>query len=93
VLAHEATEIGWSEVLYLLILINIFVGLFNMVPLLPMDGGHVVIALYEKVRSLWARQPYHADVNKMAPVVYVVFAVLLFYAVTAMFMDLRQVLS
>jgi membrane-associated protease RseP (regulator of RpoE activity) len=93
VLAHEATQIGWSEVLYLLILINIFVGIFNMVPLLPMDGGHVVIALYEKVRSLWARQPYHADVNKMAPVVYVVFAVLLFYAVTAMFMDLRQVLS
>jgi membrane-associated protease RseP (regulator of RpoE activity) len=93
VLAHDATRIGWSEVLYLLILINIFIGIFNMVPLLPMDGGHVVIALYEKVRSLWAKQPYHADVNKMAPAVYVVFAVLLFYAVTAMFMDLRQVLS
>jgi membrane-associated protease RseP (regulator of RpoE activity) len=92
-LANEATQVGWSEVLYLLILINIFIGIFNMVPLLPMDGGHVVIALYEKVRSTLARHPYHADVNKMAPVVYVVFAVLLFYAVTAMFMDLRQILT
>jgi len=93
VLAHEATQVGWSEVLYLLILINIFIGIFNMAPLLPMDGGHVVIALYEKVRSTWARRPYHADVNKMAPVVYAVFAVLFFYAVTALFMDLRQAFS
>ncbi|MGH9106339.1 MAG: M50 family metallopeptidase [Acidimicrobiales bacterium] len=93
VLAHEATRIGWSEVLYLLILINIFVGIFNMVPLLPMDGGHVVVALYEKVRSLWARRPYHADANKMAPVLYLVLAVLLFYAATAVFMDLRQAVS
>ncbi|HTW06311.1 MAG TPA: M50 family metallopeptidase [Acidimicrobiales bacterium] len=92
-LANEATQVGWSEVLYLLILINIFIGIFNMAPLLPMDGGHVVIALYEKVRSLLARRPYHADVNKMAPIVYAVIGVLLFYAVTAMFMDLRQVLA
>ena len=52
VLANEATKIGWSEVLYLLILINIFVGIFNLVPLPPFDGGHVAIAIYEKVRSL-----------------------------------------
>jgi len=93
VLANEASQVGLSEVLYLLILINIFVGIFNMVPLLPMDGGHVVIALYEKVRSVTARKPYHADVNKMAPVLYLVIVVLLFYAVTALFMDLRQVVS
>jgi membrane-associated protease RseP (regulator of RpoE activity) len=93
VLANEATQVGLSEVLYLLILINIFVGIFNMVPLLPMDGGHVVVALYEKLRSLFARRPYHADVNKMVPVLYAVVLVLVFYAVTAMFMDLRQALS
>ncbi len=32
-LANRATQIGTSEVLYLLILINIFVGIFNLVPL------------------------------------------------------------
>ena len=50
-LANQATKIGLSEVLYLLILINIFVGIFNMLPLLPFDGGHVAIAMYEKVRA------------------------------------------
>ena len=93
VLAHEATQVGLSEVLYLLILINIFVGVFNMVPLLPMDGGHVAVALYEKVRSVISRRPYHADVNKLAPVIYAVLALLLFYGVSALFLDLRQVLS
>ncbi len=91
VLAHEAAQIGWSEVLYLLVLINIFVGFFNLVPLLPLDGGHVAIALYEKARSLRARRPYHADVNKLAPVLYAVLAVLAFYAISSLFLDLRDV--
>jgi membrane-associated protease RseP (regulator of RpoE activity) len=93
VLANDATQIGLSEVLWLLIIINIFIGIFNMVPLLPFDGGHVAIALYEKVQSLRTRRPYHADVNKLAPVVYAVFVVLAFYAISALFLDLRDVLS
>ena len=92
-LANQATKIGLSEVLYLLILINIFVGIFNMLPLLPFDGGHVAIAIYEKVRSLRTKRPYHADVNKLAPVLYAVLAVLAFYAVSSLFLDLRDVLS
>ncbi len=92
-LANQATKIGLSEVLYLLILINIFVGIFNMLPLLPFDGGHVAIAIYEKVRSVVSKRPYHADVNKLAPVLYAVLAVLAFYAVSSLFLDLRDVLS
>ena len=30
--------------------VNLFVALFNLVPLLPLDGGHIVGALYEAVR-------------------------------------------
>ena len=93
VLANRATQIGISEVLYLLILINIFVGIFNLVPLLPLDGGHVAIALYEKARSLGRRRPYHADVNKLAPVLYAVLAVLAFYAISSLFLDLRDLLG
>lgn len=92
-LANQATQIGLSEVLYLLILINIFVGIFNLVPLLPMDGGHIAIALYEKLRSLGTKQPYHADVNKLAPVVYAVLAVLAFYFVSSLFLDLRDLVN
>ena len=35
----------------LLIAINIFIGMFNLMPLLPLDGGHVAIAVYERIRS------------------------------------------
>ena len=35
----------------LLAAINIFVGLFNLIPLLPFDGGHIAIATYEAIRS------------------------------------------
>ena len=37
--------------LLLMAAINIFVGLFNLIPLLPFDGGHVAIATYEAIRS------------------------------------------
>ena len=43
---------------FLLILagLNFFVGIFNLLPLLPLDGGHIAIAWFEKVRSwLYAR--------------------------------------
>jgi membrane-associated protease RseP (regulator of RpoE activity) len=93
VLASDATQIGWSEVLYLLIIINIFVGIFNLVPLPPLDGGHVAIALYEKVRSLRTKQPYHADITKIMPVAYAMVALILFYGVSSLFLDLRDLLT
>lgn len=92
-LANEAAQIGLSAILALLILINIFVGIFNLVPLLPMDGGHVAIAIYEKVRSLRSHRAYHADVNKMAPVLYAVIVVLVFYFISSLFLDLRDIVS
>ena len=33
-------------------MLNVFIGIFNLVPLLPLDGGHVAIATYEKIRSM-----------------------------------------
>lgn len=59
----------------LLIAINIFIGLFNLIPLLPFDGGHVVIATYEAIRSRKGRR-YHADVTKMLPLTYGVVLIL-----------------
>ena len=49
--ATDAVRSGWVDVFMLLIAINIFVGLFNLLPLLPFDGGHIAIALYENVAS------------------------------------------
>jgi membrane-associated protease RseP (regulator of RpoE activity) len=86
--AHQAVDVGLFQVLNLLILINVFVGIFNMVPLLPLDGGHVAIAVYEKIRSRFSGRRYFADVAKMMPVTYMVFLLLVFLGVTSLYLDI-----
>ena len=39
------------RVIYLLAALNVFIGVFNMFPLLPLDGGHAAIAIYERIRE------------------------------------------
>lgn len=63
--------------LVLLAALNFFVGVFNLLPLLPLDGGHIAIAWFEKARSwLYARlgrpDPGRVDYYKMMPLTYVV---------------------
>ena len=36
--------------------VNISIGILNMIPLLPLDGGHVAIATYERLRSIGGRR-------------------------------------
>ncbi|MPZ25656.1 MAG: PDZ domain-containing protein [Micromonosporaceae bacterium] len=67
--------------LVLLAALNFFVGVFNLLPLLPLDGGHIAIAWFEKARSwLYARlgrpDPGRVDYYKMMPVTYVVILVM-----------------
>jgi membrane-associated protease RseP (regulator of RpoE activity) len=90
--ANQAAQHGFSDVLYLLILINIFVGIFNLLPLLPLDGGHIAIATYERVRSRKGR-PYHADVMKLMPLTYGVVLILGFIFVSSLFMDIRSLVG
>jgi membrane-associated protease RseP (regulator of RpoE activity) len=65
--AADAVHAGIGSLLLILVSINLFVGVFNLVPMLPLDGGHVAIAVYEKIRSRRRRTPYHADVAKLLP--------------------------
>jgi membrane-associated protease RseP (regulator of RpoE activity) len=63
--------------LYLLGSINLFVGLLNLVPLLPFDGGYVAAGVYGVIRSAWAKlrrqpDPGPVDAAKLQPVAYVV---------------------
>ena len=92
VLANQAANDGLEQSLLLLIAINVFVGIFNMVPLLPLDGGHVAIAVYERIRSRKGRR-YYADAAKMMPFVYATLAVIAFIAVSALFLDVRDLVS
>ena len=65
--ANDAIHAGLGEFLYFLVLINIFFGIFNLFPMLPLDGGHVAIAVYEKIRTGRGKVMYHADVAKLMP--------------------------
>ena len=61
---------------------NFFIGMFNFIPLLPLDGGHIASALWEAVRRGFARlfgrpDPGYVDAAKLLPVAYVVASCLL----------------
>jgi len=71
----------WQRVLQLFAVLNLFFGIFNLLPLLPMDGGHIAIAWYERVRSwLAARRgrpdPGRVDYLKLTPITLGVIGVL-----------------
>ncbi|MGH9063186.1 MAG: M50 family metallopeptidase [Acidimicrobiales bacterium] len=86
-LATQAAHAGTADLLLVLADINVFIGLFNMIPLLPLDGGHVAIAIYERVRSRRGER-YHADVAKLLPATYAMFLFLVLLGVSAFYLDL-----
>ena len=78
-------RIGWQPkadlVLLIIASLNIFVGIFNLLPLLPMDGGHIAVVIYERIRYWLARlrgrpDPGPVDYRKLIPVSVGVFALL-----------------
>jgi membrane-associated protease RseP (regulator of RpoE activity) len=92
VAGHLAEDHRFSELLLLLIGINIFVAIFNMIPLLPFDGGHVAIAVYERLRSRRGRR-YHADVAKLLPLTSAVVVFLVVFGVAVIYLDIVRPIS
>jgi membrane-associated protease RseP (regulator of RpoE activity) len=82
-------QAGLPGVLTLLAGINVFVGLINMFPLLPFDGGHAAIATYERIRSR-KKKAYHADVAKMIPLTMAVMGFLIFVAMSGLYLDITN---
>ncbi|MDQ3385969.1 MAG: RIP metalloprotease [Actinomycetota bacterium] len=87
--ASQAAEVGIAPVIFLLFIINVFVGVFNLVPLLPLDGGHVLIATYERLRSRNGKR-YFADVNKLVPLTVGVIGVLVLVGLSALYLDIAN---
>ena len=61
--------------------LNIFVGLFNLLPILPLDGGHMAVAIADEIRAAIARlrgrpRPAPIDVTVLTPITMVVFVIL-----------------
>ena len=86
--AGQAVNNGWGAVLMLLFAINVFVGVFNMVPLLPLDGGHVAIATYEKIASTVKRRRVQVDVSRLLPITAAVVAAIVVLGLSALYLDI-----
>lgn len=71
----------------LLALVNVFVGIVNVIPLYPLDGGHFAVALYEKVTG---KEP---DVRKLTPVAAVVVMFLITLGLIGLYLDLFKPLQ
>jgi membrane-associated protease RseP (regulator of RpoE activity) len=82
----------WS-LLFLLGAINLIVALFNLIPLLPFDGGHAAVVVYEQAASKIRGREVRADFRKLVPVTALVLVVFLTLGLSAMFLDIRQIFS
>ena len=91
-LDYGGTE-GWAAFLLILASLNVFIGIFNLFPLLPLDGGHIAVAWYEAARSRLARargkaDPGRVDYAKLMPVTYVVVLLMISVSVLAITADI-----
>jgi len=90
--AKVATFLGLAASL------NLFLFLFNLIPVLPLDGGHVAGALYEGLKREWARfrgkpDPGPVDTARLLPVAYVVGIALVVMGVIVIWADLIKPIS
>jgi membrane-associated protease RseP (regulator of RpoE activity) len=86
-LGSQAAEAGLPSFLLLVAGVNLALGLLNLVPMLPLDGGHAAIALYEGFRGRLQGKPYRADLTKLMPFVYAFVAMLVLLGVSSMLLD------
>ncbi len=84
-------DVGEAEgivgIMYLFAVLNVFVGVFNMFPLLPLDGGHAAIATYERLRERRGGPRYYADVAKLMPFAMAVMVLLLSLFTVGLYLD------
>jgi membrane-associated protease RseP (regulator of RpoE activity) len=83
----DAAEDNVGEVLILLAVVNVSIGLINLLPLLPLDGGHIAIAVYERVRSRRGRR-HMADVSRLLPLTYAVVLLLGLLMMSSLYLDI-----
>ena len=84
--------------LSLVVSVNIFVGVLNLLPILPMDGGHLAVLCYERIRAWIARtrgrpDPGTVDMTKLMPVTYIAVVLLVGLGVLLILADVLNPLK
>jgi membrane-associated protease RseP (regulator of RpoE activity) len=88
--ASDAVEAGWASVFGLLIAINVSIGFINLLPLIPFDGGHIAVAIYEAIMTKVRRQRYRVDFAKLMPVAVATLSILAFIFLSSLFLDIAH---
>jgi membrane-associated protease RseP (regulator of RpoE activity) len=78
---------GWDIIVYLFGFVTVFIGLINLVPLPPFDGGHLALLAIEKVRG----RP--VDMRRVIPVSAVVMAFFVTFVMATVFLDITKPIS
>lgn len=82
-----------AQMLLLLAGLNLALFVFNMVPLVPLDGGHIASAFWQAIKNRWAAarhltHPAPVDVARMMPLAYSVFGVLILMSLVLVVADI-----
>ncbi len=75
---------GFVNVLSLLAFVNVFLAVFNSIPIIPLDGGRVVLALFEGLTGKKVSD------KKLIPLATLVILIFIFLGVTALYLDITQ---
>lgn len=81
---------GFTAILFLLAVVNVFLALINLIPLLPFDGGHAAVATYEAARGAVTRRRHRVDIAKLMPLTYAVVFLLLAVGLSAIWLDVTD---
>jgi membrane-associated protease RseP (regulator of RpoE activity) len=85
----QATDAnGLYALMRFMMLLNVFIGVFNLLPLLPFDGGHVAVGTYERIREIGTGRRYQADITKLLPLTYAVVLFMVTIGSLALYVDL-----
>ncbi|MEQ4720395.1 M50 family metallopeptidase [Nonomuraea sp. B19D2] len=77
---------------------NLAIGMFNLIPLLPLDGGHIAGGLWEGIKRAYARimrrpEPAYVDIAKVLPLTYAIALVMVIMAGLLLYADLVNPLT
>jgi membrane-associated protease RseP (regulator of RpoE activity) len=88
--SYDAVSAGWVAAVGLLLAINVFVALANLLPLYPLDGGHIAVALYEAAASKIRGRRVRVDAAKLLPIAVVVIGIVGFVGLAGLFLDITR---
>ena len=86
--AGQAAAAGrFGDIFYLFAVVNVFIGLLNLLPLPPFDGGHLAVLVIERIRGR------AVDPRRLIPVSVAVAGFLLLFTLSVVWLDLVKPIS